>query len=145
MPTIDQLLGYGIVRPFRRDLRNDFAATGGEALVRACVAQVLGTMCAGAGAYGELPWRTDFGSMLYRLRHRKNDDALQELARTYVVEALAKWEPRIAVSDFEITREEAVTGAGENVLRIRLRYDIRSQPRPGSAVSVKDIVQEIDL
>ena len=36
--------GFGLLRPFQRDRRSDFAAAGGERVVRSAVGQVLGTI-----------------------------------------------------------------------------------------------------
>ena len=114
-------LGFGLLRPFRRDLKADFAADGGERLVRSAVGQILGTMAGSDFTQGEMPWRTEFGSLLYLLRHRRNDAVLQELARVYVVDALKRWEPRVVVTSVQMTRERQ---DGENVLAIRIRYNI---------------------
>src|ERR1041384_6618108 len=116
-----EFLGFGLVRPFRRDGRADFLAAGGEAVIRSAVGQILGTGGASEGKPGELPWRTDFGSLLHRLRHQRNDSVLQELARVYVVDALKRWEPRIIVTAVTVQREEH---DGENVLAIQIRYDV---------------------
>lgn len=56
-PTI---LGFGPISPFRRDKKSDFAAAGGETLIRSAVQQVLGTACASDFTQGEIPWRTDY-------------------------------------------------------------------------------------
>jgi phage baseplate assembly protein W len=118
-----EFLGFGLLRPFQRDGRADFVAAGGEALIRSAVGQILGTVGASEITPGEVPWRTDFGSLLFRLRHQKNDAVVQELARVYVVEALKRWEPRIIVTDVTVGR---VRRDGEDVLAIRLRYDVIS-------------------
>ncbi len=135
-------LGSGLLRPFQRDEKNDFAHGEAEALVRACVGQVLGTRCSSEYAQGELPWFTEFGSLLYRLRHQKNDLALQELARIYVVEALARWEPRIRVKAVQATRENP-TGEGENALAIRLLYDVISENVSSNEVFIADVDQTV--
>lgn len=93
-----EFLGFGLTRPFQRDGRADFAAADGEQLVRGAVGQVLGTVGASELTPGEMPWWTEFGSLLYRLRHQKNDSVLQELGRVYVVDALKRWEPRVIVT-----------------------------------------------
>lgn len=92
---VPSFLGQGLVRPFRRDQRSDFANAGGRALVKACVGQVLGTRADSASGAGELPWRTEFGSRLHLLRHRnQTDEAFYALAVTYTRDALQRWEPR---------------------------------------------------
>ena len=137
-----EFLGFGLVRPFQRDGRADFVAAGGEQLVRSAVGQILGTIGASENTPGELPWRTEFGSLLYRLRHQKNDSVLQELGSVYVVEALKLWEPRVIVSDVRITRERH---DGENLLAIRIRYDVVSTNTPGNDVILTDIDQTVNV
>lgn len=112
-------LGRGLLRPFQRDGKADFASASGEKLVHSAVGQVLGTVP------GELPWRSELGSRFELLRHQKNDHVLQELARVYVVRALKRWEPRVRVTSVLVTREQ---DPGEKGLAIRLRYDILASP-----------------
>lgn len=131
---------FGLLRPFRRDQKADFAAGGAEQLIRSAVGQILGTIGASDTTPGELPWRTEFGSLLYRLRHQKNDRLLQELARVYVVDALKRWEPRVTVTDVGITREQH---DGENVLAIRLRYEVISINTPGNNVILPGVEQTV--
>jgi phage baseplate assembly protein W len=137
-----EFLGFGLTRPFQRDGRADFAAAGGERLVRSAVGQVLGTIGSSESTSGEVPWRTDFGSLLHRLRHQKNDSVLQELGRVYVVDAPKRWEPRVLVTDMRITR---VRHDGENVLAIRLRYDVISTNTPENGVTLSGIEQDVRL
>lgn len=131
-------LGFGLVHPFRRDHRNDFVAAGDAQLVRASIAQILGTLGGGDDGAGELPWRTEFGSQLYLLRHQKNDAVLSELARVYIVDALARWEPRVVVRSAKVTREA-------NVLTSYLRYDIIANNVPGNDVVVAGVEQVVVL
>jgi len=135
---MQEFLGFGLLRPLRRDQKADFAAAGGEQLIRSAVGQILGTVGSSDATPGELPWRTDFGSLLHRLRHQKNDSVLQELARVYVVEALKQWEPRIIVKGLQVSREQH---DGENVLAIRIRYDFISTNTPGNNVILSGIEQ----
>lgn len=94
---LPSFLGQGIIRPFRRDKKNDFASGAGVALVVSCVGQILGTKANSATHPGELPWRTDFGSQIHILRHRNNSKFLADFATVMVQAAVARWEPRVAV------------------------------------------------
>lgn len=94
-------LGYGLLRPFQRDAKRDFANGGGRRLLSARIGQILGTKADTTASPGELPWRTDFGSRLHILRHRNNTEALAELARVIIVEALARWERNVIVTAVE--------------------------------------------
>lgn len=137
-----EFLGFGLLRPFRRDLKADFAADGGERLIRSAVGQILGTMAQSDVTQGELPWRTEFGSLLHLLRHQKNDAMLQELARVYVVDSLKRWEPRVAVTSVKATRE---TQDGANVLSLRIRYNLISVNTTGNNVLLAGIDQSVRL
>ena len=128
---MSDLLGFGLLRPFRRDLRSDFAAAGGEQLVRSAVGQILGTVGSSDFTQGEVPWRSAFGSLLHLLRHQRNDHVLQELARVYVVEALRRWEPRVVVTAVQVIRAQL---DGKNVLSIRLIYNVGSTNAQGSNI-----------
>jgi hypothetical protein len=135
-----EFLGFGLTRPFQRDLRSDFAAAGGEQLVRSAVGQILGTVGSSDFTQGELPWRTDFGSLLHVLRHQRNDNVLQELARVYVVDALKKWEPQVVVTSVQSTREQH---DGENIIAIRLQYNVISANTPGNNVILAAVEQNV--
>ena len=133
-------VGFGLIRPFQRDRKADFAAAGGEALVRSAVGRdprddrFLGVRA------GEIPWRPELGSRLRLLIHQRNDAALQELARVYVVDALKRFEPRVRVKSVRVSRE---SDRGDNVLAIRLRYDIVASP--GNAVLTPDVEQTVQV
>jgi phage baseplate assembly protein W len=142
MPSDSMFDLRGLLRPFRRDRKADFAAGSGEAFIRSAVGQILGTMAASEFTPGELPWRTEFGSGLHLLRHQKNDALLLELARIHVVDALKRWEPRIRITSVQITRE---WDRGENVLAIRLRYRLIDRGWSGRNAVVEAIEQRILL
>ena len=55
-----EFLGNGLLRPFRRDQKADFAAAGGEEVIKSAVGQVLGTMGSSDFTQGEVAWRTDY-------------------------------------------------------------------------------------
>jgi hypothetical protein len=137
-----EFLGFGLTRPFQRDGATDFAAAGGEQLVRSAVGQILGTIGSSDFTQGELPWRTEFGSLLHVLRHQRNDTVLQELARVYVVDALKRWEPRVVVTLVQITRDHR---DGENVLAIHLRYNVILTSTPGNNVILSGVEQTVSV
>lgn len=118
---------HGLLIPFRRDRKRDFATGGGADLLRSKVLQALMTSGATPGSAGELPWRTAFGAGLDRLRHQRNDAVLAELARVYVRDALERWVPGARITALE------VHGEGE-ALAIRLR--VRERPS-GTEVDVE--------
>jgi hypothetical protein len=119
-------LGAGILRPFRRDEKRDFANSGGVDNVKACVGQILGMVGANPNnpvRQGELYWAPERGSLIHLLNHQKNTIVLQELGRVYVVDALRRWEPRVRIRSVRITLESGDEGV-ENILLVRLFYDV---------------------
>lgn len=138
-------LGNGLLRPFRRNQKNDFANADGEKLVRSAVGQVLGTRGSNERIVGELPWNTEFGSLIEILRHMPNDDTLQELGRLFVVEAIQRWEPRVVISRVDISRKKSDLNSGENVLEIALVYDIIQATVAGNNVILPDVEQVLQI
>lgn len=139
-------LGFGLLAPFVRDQKGDFANGGGEALVRSCVAQVLGTECTSedGSVQGELPWDPEFGSLLRLLRHRQMDEVLQQVAQVYVADALRRWEPRVRLTS---TRFEKVKSSGavrvEDAFVVHLTYDFVSENSDANQVVLTDINQTV--
>jgi len=110
--------------PFRRDLKRDLASGTDDDLLRSQVSQVLATEGATPRSSGELPWRTRFGSALHLLRHQRNDEALAELARVYVRDALRAWLPAVVVEKVEVVRDGASL-----TLRLRVRRNASAEPQ----------------
>lgn len=139
-------LGFGLVRPFRRDLTGDLVAASDVDLVKACVEQVLGTRASNdAGTnQGELPWRPRFGSLLHVLRFRNNDALMQRYAQLYVADALKRWEPRVVLRSVLAEVGDA-SGQKGNVLYIRLRYDILDGNTAANQVVVSNVDQTISF
>lgn len=137
-------LGAGLIRPFQRDGKSDFANTTGVALVQAAIGQILGTQASSDFAQGELPWRPEFGSLLHTLWHSKNDEALAEVAQAYVVDAITRWEPRVRLKQVVVARDVSA-GRTDNVLSIRLKYDIVSGSVVGNDVFVPGVVQTVTV
>ena len=112
----------GLLTPFRRDRKRDFASSDGDDLLASKVLQVLGTEGATARSSGELPWRTAFGTPLQLLRHQRNDVALAELARVYIRDALRRWVPEAAVVSVKPERDGPT-------LTLRVRFRAAGQVR----------------
>lgn len=127
-------LGNGLLRPFQRDGKADFANASGPRLVRSAVGQILGTRCSSARSVGELPWRPEFGSLLYVLRHSNNDDELKQIAAAAAVEALRRWEPRVSVTGFDITQRSVSSDL--DAVEVVVRYNIIDRNVPGNNVIV---------
>ena len=131
-------IGFGLVTPFRRNHVSDFVSGGGIELVKACVDQVLGMDCSDGVSIGELAWRPELGTLVYKLRHKPNDDVLEHIVRAYVIDAIAKWEPRIMIKSVSVTR--ASTSSVSDTLRVHVLYDVVSI---GKHVLFRDVDQTI--
>jgi uncharacterized protein len=97
----------GILTPFRRDKKNDFASGIGDDLLKSQVIQVLMTEGDTPKSSGELPWRTSLGSAIHLARHHNNDAVIAELVRVYARDALKKWLPNITVTGIDVRQESA--------------------------------------
>lgn len=140
---IPNFIGFGILTPFRRGPA-DFVAGGNLEILQSMISQVLGTKSGSDFTQGELAWRDDFGSLLRLLKNQNNDLVRAELARVYVVDALARWIPQIRIKDVEISRQVGPQGE-ENILAIRMVYDVIGINRPGNVVLLPDVVQVVLL
>ena len=107
---------HGLLTPFRRDRKRDFASGSGAELLRSKVLQALMTEGSTPRSSGELPWRTNLGAGLHLLRHQRNDAVLVELARVQVRDALARWVPSAQLVSLDASREDASL-----ILRLRVR------------------------
>ncbi len=130
----DPLIGSGLLRPFQRDVKQDWANANGRRILDTSVGQILATMADSPLATGELPWRPEFGSILYLLRNQINSGHLGDLARRYVVDAIREWEPRVRVTGAQIQRFQAANQQGQNAMLIRVKYDILAQAGSGNDV-----------
>lgn len=138
------LLGCGVPRPLRRDGKGDYVSACAEDLIRGAVGQVLGTIAQTPSSAGELPWRPEFGARLNLLRHQNNNDVLEDVARAYIIQALERWEPRVRLRAASITRKGTPTLQDNNILHIRIRYDLATSPR-GNALLLRNIDQTVTL
>lgn len=145
MPTIDQVLGFGLIQPFRFDGKTDFAAAGGLALVQSSIEQIIQTMCddESSESGGELLWDTEFGARVNALRHRQMNPTLREMAKAWITDAIARYEPRVRIQEMTFEVRDDGTGRKRNVLFIALRYDIVANPRAGNAVVAQGISQVV--
>jgi phage baseplate assembly protein W len=66
---------------------------------------------------GELPWRTDFGTGLGRLRHQRIDAVAAEVLRVQVRDAFRRWLPSVTPTDVTVERE---AGSDQLTLRVAL-------------------------
>ena len=100
------LIGSGIVQPFRRDEKNDFAHATAARLIGANIRQILSVRAGDQTHAGEVPWDGTIGSRLHVLTHRNGTPALDELARHWVVDAIRTQEPRARVTQVRQVRKQ---------------------------------------
>lgn len=123
-------LGSGWKFPVRLDLQGRIELVHQEQDIEEAIQMILRTN------QGERPMRPEFGSELFQLVFAPNDAATAGLARRYVQESLARWEPRIEVMEVEagpaLERDAETGGRGgrpaarPNVLSLHILYRIRA-------------------
>lgn len=105
-------LGSGWKFPPRLDARGQLELAHQEQDVEESISIILLT------SKGERMMRPDFGCDLFLLEFEPNDAATGGLARRYVQEALARWEPRIEVLDIQAEPD----GDDSSCLLINIHY-----------------------
>ena len=110
----DEIYGRGLSYPLRLDATGVRTASG-PSKVEESIRLILGTQ------YGERLMRPTFGSNLRTLSFAPNNSSTANLARYYVAEGLARWEPRIEV--LEVAVENSAT---QPVLVISIVYRLRA-------------------
>jgi len=122
----------GLLLPFRRDQKRDFASGSGPDLLKSKVVQVLGTEGETASSSGELPWRTAFGAGFHLLRNQNNDVALAGLGQVYARNALRRWVPEAELVEASAVREDDVL-----YLRVRFREVAQGASGPIQAAEIQ--------
>ena len=78
---------------------------------------------------GERVMRPNFGCRLYKLAFHPNNTGTANLARHYVEEALATWEPRIILREIVVQNDRQ-----NNRLLIDMQYVLKSTYEPQNLV-----------
>jgi phage baseplate assembly protein W len=135
LATIEELrralIGNGIIKPLRRLSGSDFVTGSGVQLIRAAISQILGTRV------GELRWRPEFGIDLERYRHRPASDTTATNITEEILDALTTFEPRIRVSDVDVTIDE-------NIIRIKILWLLASRG-PEEGIILGPITTEVSV
>jgi len=96
---IEEVRGLGF--PFRIDpVTGGVEWASGTIKIRQNVRIILGTRL------GERPLRRDFGSRIHSLVQDPNDYVMADLLMNQVREALLQWEPRLMVTNMQVTQDE---------------------------------------
>lgn len=104
--------GRGLITPFQRDGKGDFANTTGPDLLRADIAELLGIVGPSSTERGELPWRDEVGTRLVNLKHRRlygrnlAGETIRGLAESMTSETIRRFESRARVGRSKIEVEE---------------------------------------
>jgi uncharacterized protein len=120
----EQFFGRGLSFPLQLG-NSGLGESAGAAKVEESVRVILGTQ------YGERVMRPRFGCNLGSLAFAPNNASTANLARYYVTEGLAQWEPRIEVVDVEVVCDQ-VNGALliDISYRLRATQDVRNLVYP---------------
>lgn len=114
-------LGNGLTIPLRRLGATGFLSASGVALVRSCIRQIVGTR------RGELRWRPQFGTLLEKHKHKPNNEALEELIKDEIKNALATFEPRLNKIDLSVNRD------GSTIV-VSITWNVIDKNIPGNQV-----------
>lgn len=121
----------GLIAPFTRGA-NDFTTGEGAALINSGIRQVLGTRCSSSTTQGEIPWLTEFGSLLDHARHRNNDAVLGELLNQWTVDAIARWMKSVRITQTKLIRTNVVGEENEVHLQVWWTFVSRGGQHLGS-------------
>lgn len=105
-------LPKGILAPFRRDLKNDFAHGSGTTVIANNIREILLAQAAEEDAAGDVAWDGTLGSRLHLIVHRAGTPGLDEIARHFVVDAVRRQEPRARITRVRLSRKKNVTTIG---------------------------------
>lgn len=119
----EQFVGSGWSFPMRIGPTGGIALVSGEREIEEAIRLVLAT------APGERPMRPEFGCAIHELVFSPVNEQTAGRIQHEVYGTLDRWEPRIEVTDVEVT-----TGNDRSVLYIDIRYQIRGTNNPRSLV-----------
>ena len=110
----DVWLGTGVRFPLRPQSGGGLAWAGGEALIRQSIETILDT------EPGERVMRPTFGCGLRRYLMEPNSTATRAAIGAEITEALTRWEPRIRVTEVDVTPGEERTLVWIDIAFVRL-------------------------
>jgi hypothetical protein len=99
--------GHGIICPFQRDGKGDFANAGGLALVRSDVAELIGIIGPTVTQPGELPWDTERGTRINAMKHRHMHAEMSRVTAEQLISGPIRiYEKRVRPARTEIVIDE---------------------------------------
>jgi phage baseplate assembly protein W len=121
MAQAQEQFGRGIVCPFQRDGKGDFANDSGMNLLKSDIGELLGIEGPSVNDPGELPWDPDRGSRVNSLRHRKlHTEMMRALAEQYTATPIRVYERRVRVGPVRVSPKD------ERTLRIEVSFAPKS-------------------
>ncbi len=117
------IVGRGWAFPLHVGSQRGLALVGGFDEINQAIAIILGT------AVGERVMRPEFGSRLHELVFAPLSEETRSLARHFVEDALAMWEPRIEVEDIQVTVPDRAAPDYQlppGMLSIEIQYSVKS-------------------
>ena len=105
----------GFALPQNGTLKEMLELKNFEETIKSNLRIILGTV------KGEVVGEPDFGTRLFNLVHELNDDTIQSIAATYIIEDIAKYEPRVFVKNVDFV-------AYEHTIKCSIKYTIKLDP-----------------
>ncbi len=119
-----EFIGQGLAFPLRIDPTGSLALVSEHAEIRESIRLILGT------SYGERPMRPEFGCGIHDLVFAPANASTAGTAAYEVQSSLRRWEPRIDVTDVDVTFEEG----GVGIMYLSITYTIRGTNDPRNLV-----------
>jgi phage baseplate assembly protein W len=113
---VTEILGSGLAFPLQVDRRGAIALARDEQDIDQAIELILGT------APGERPMRPEFGCGVHDFVFDTIDANTMGNMEQAIREALARWEPRIEVTDVQFDLSQSASG----LLTIDIRYAVRA-------------------
>ena len=110
-----EFIGRGLAFPLQIDPRGGIALSTGDHDIAQSIQLILET------APGERVRRPTFGCRIHELVFAPQNAGTVSLLQSHVREALAQWEPRIAVQQVDVTSSPRHDG----VLLVEIKYQIK--------------------
>jgi len=99
--------GRGIITPFQRDGKGDFANDTGNRLLQSDISELLGIIGPTNTDRGELPWRDEVGARFINLKHRAIDSlSIQGQAQSMSAGQIRRFETRVRVTGARVEVQE---------------------------------------
>lgn len=129
-------LGTGLNFPLKTDARGQIKMSTGSQDIEQSIRIIISTRP------GERVMRPTFGCRAYELIFEPRSPTTISLLQEYVYEALRIWEPRINVTQVEVTADDNIDGAlvAKIEYEIKATHDIRSIVHPFFVEEEQEIV-----